>query len=168
MWGNDKQPAPPPSNKPAKSGTSVDTLVGRQTELQGDIRFSGGLHVDGVVKGKIIADSDKNATLSVSESGRIEGDIRVPNLVLNGVVEGDVHATQRISLSPHAKVNGDVYYKIIEMSSGAMVNGQLVHEDEDQMDLKSDKRPTDISAARKSTDDQKSVGGQPEKQQAQV
>lgn len=147
MWGSEKQPAT--NSKPAKtSSNSVDTLIGRQTELQGDIRFSGGLHIDGTVKGKIMADSDKNATLSVSESGRVEGDVRVPNLVLNGVVEGDVHATQRITLSPNAKVNGDVYYKIIEMSSGAMVNGQLVHEGADQVQaLTHDGKAQDYSTA---------------------
>ncbi len=128
MWGNEKE------RSSKSNGASVDTLIGRQTELQGDIRFSGGLHIDGTVKGKIMADSDKNATLSVSESGRIEGDVRVPNLVLNGVIEGDVHATQRITLSANARVNGDVYYKIIEMNSGALVNGQLVHESADQME----------------------------------
>lgn len=126
MWGTEKEGG-------KSNGASVDTLIGRQTELQGDIRFSGGLHIDGTVKGKIMADSDKNATLSISESGRIEGDVRVPNLVLNGIIEGDVHATQRITLSAHARVNGDVYYKVIEMSSGAMVNGQLVHESSDQI-----------------------------------
>lgn len=131
MWGNDKERSSGKSSK--SSGASVDTLVGRQTELQGDIRFSGGLHIDGTVKGKIMADSDKNATLSISETGRIEGDVRVPNLVLNGTIEGDVHVTQRITLSAHARVNGDVYYKVIEMNSGAMVNGQLVHESSDQI-----------------------------------
>lgn len=151
MWGSEKENAAS-SSKPARSGSnSVDTLVGRQTELQGDIRFSGGLHIDGTVKGKIMADSDKNATLSVSETGRIEGDVRVPNLVLNGVVEGDVHATQRITLSPNAKVNGDVYYKIIEMSSGAMVNGQLVHEGSDQVQaLTHDSKAQDFAAGAKS------------------
>lgn len=128
MWGNEKE-----RSSKSNSSASVDTLVGRQTELQGDIRFSGGLHIDGTVKGKIMADADKNATLSISESGKIEGDVRVPNLVLNGIIEGDVHVTQRITLSAHARVNGDVYYKILEMSSGAMVNGQLVHESSDQI-----------------------------------
>ncbi len=128
MWGSEKE------GSTKSNGASVDTLVGRQTEMQGDIRFSGGLHIDGTVKGKIMADSDKNAMLSISESGRIEGDVRVPNLVLNGIIEGDVHVTQRITLSSHARVNGDVYYKVIEMNSGAMVNGQLVHESSDSLE----------------------------------
>jgi cytoskeletal protein CcmA (bactofilin family) len=113
---------------PQKSGTGVDTLIGRQTEVLGDVRFSGGLHVDGKIKGKVVANADKNATLSVSESGSIEGNVRVPNIVLNGQVVGDVHASERIQLAARARVTGNVYYKIIQMEGGATVNGQMVHE----------------------------------------
>lgn len=119
------------SNSSKNSGaTSVDTLIGRQTEILGDVRFSGGLHVDGKIKGKVIANSDKAASLSVSESGTVEGDVRVPNIVLNGSVCGDVHASEKITLAAKARVTGNVYYKIIEMEGGASVNGQLVHEAE--------------------------------------
>ncbi len=116
--------------KSTNASTSVDTLIGRQTEILGDVRFSGGLHVDGKVKGKVIANSDKAASLSVSDTGVVEGDVRVPNIVLNGAVIGDVHATEKITLAAKARVNGNVYYKIIEMEGGATVNGQLVHEGE--------------------------------------
>ncbi|HVT37370.1 MAG TPA: polymer-forming cytoskeletal protein, partial [Nevskiaceae bacterium] len=105
----------------------VDTLIGKQTEILGDVRFSGGLHVDGKIKGKVLAEAgNKGASLSVSENGAVEGDVRVPNIVLNGKVTGDVHATERIHLAAKARVNGNVYYKIIEMEGGAEINGQLV------------------------------------------
>lgn len=107
----------------------VDTLIGRQTEILGDVRFSGGLHVDGKIKGKVMAEvGNKAASLSVSENGLIEGDVRVPNIVLNGRVTGDVHAGERIHLAAKARVNGNVYYKIIEMEGGAEINGQMVRE----------------------------------------
>lgn len=125
MFSSNNKSTPTPS-KPTNN--AVDTLIGRQTELLGDVRFSGGLHVDGKIKGKVLAASDKTAVLSVSESGAIEGDVRVPHIVLNGTVVGDVHASERISLSVKARVTGNVYYKVIEMASGAAVNGQLVHE----------------------------------------
>lgn len=109
--------------------TVVDTLIGRQTEILGDVRFSGGLHVDGKIKGKVGADnSNKGASLSVSENGTVEGDVRVPNIVLNGRVTGDVYASERIHLAAKARVNGNVYYKILEMEAGAEINGQLVKE----------------------------------------
>lgn len=123
MFGNNK--TAPTSQK---SSGAVDTLIGRQTELLGDVRFFGGLHVDGKIKGKVLAAADKSAVLSVSETGAIEGDVRVPHIVLNGTVVGDVHASERISLSVKARVTGNVYYKVLEMASGAAVNGQLVHE----------------------------------------
>lgn len=127
MWKNDGKDD---ASRPAKAAGTVDTLIGRQSEITGDVRFAGGLHVDGKIKGKVSADADKNAVLSVSESGIVEGDVRVPHVVLNGTVEGDVHAAQRLTLSAKARVNGDVYYKLIEMNSGAMINGQLVYEGE--------------------------------------
>ena len=114
--------------KGKKSGVSrIDTVIGEHTRLEGDIHFTGGLHVDGTVKGNIIAESGTDNVLTVSEKGRIEGDVRVPNLVLNGAVEGDVHAGERVELASHAKVTGDVYYNLIEMAIGAEVNGKLVH-----------------------------------------
>ncbi len=117
------------SSKNTSTSTTVDTLVGRQTEILGDVHFSGGLHIDGKVKGKVIAASDKASALSVSDSGAIEGDVRVPSIVLNGSVVGDVHASTKITLSAKARVTGNVFYRIIEMEGGAQVNGQLVHDD---------------------------------------
>lgn len=104
----------------------IDTLIGQDTELAGDVRFSGGLHVDGAIKGNVVA-GDQDAVLMLSERGRIEGDVRVSNVVLNGAVTGDVHASGRIELASKARVKGDVYYNLIEMAMGAEVNGNLVH-----------------------------------------
>lgn len=104
----------------------IDTLIGSGTELHGDIHFSDGLHIDGVVKGNVIAEGE-NSMLTMSEKGRIEGEVRVHNIVLNGQVVGDVHAAQHIELAPAAQVTGNVYYNLIEMAMGAEVNGSLVH-----------------------------------------
>jgi len=114
------------------SCSRIDTVIGEQTRLEGDLRFSGGLHVDGKVKGNIIAEPGSENVLTVSEKGQIEGDVRVPNLVLNGAVEGDVHASERVELASHAKVTGNVYYSLIEMAMGAEVNGNLVHRGAEQ------------------------------------
>ena len=100
--------------KGATTATGVDTLIGRQTEILGDIRFSGGLHIDGKVKGKVLASGDKASALSVSESGAIEGDVRVPNIMLNGSVSGDVYVREDHARD-QARVTGNVYYKIIEV-----------------------------------------------------
>ena len=149
MFKSNSKSTPPakPVNKSAKPtkpttpSSRVDTLIGKQTELLGDIRFSGGLHVDGTIKGKVLSSSDKGAVLSVSESGMVEGDVRVPHVVLNGTVTGDVHATERLQLSEKARVTGNVYYKIIEMASGAAVNGQMVHEGAEYLEHVGDAKP---------------------------
>lgn len=112
----------------SKPTNSMDTLVGRQTEIMGDVRFSGGLHLDGCIKGKVFSNGDKNAILSVSDVGVIEGDVNVPTLVLNGQINGDVRATTKVTLASKARVTGNVYYRVIQIESGAMVNGQLVYE----------------------------------------
>jgi cytoskeletal protein CcmA (bactofilin family) len=109
------------------ASTKVDTIIGQQTRIEGDIHFSGGLHIDGRVKGGVIAEADSTSVLTVSEHGSIEGDVRVPTVILNGRVTGDVRSAERIELAAKARVDGDVYYNLIEMAMGAAVNGGLVH-----------------------------------------
>jgi len=117
--------------KKAKSAsTKVDTIIGQQTRIEGDVHFSGGLHIDGRVKGGVIAEADATSVLTVSEHGSIEGDVRVPTVIMNGRVTGDVRSAERIELAAKARVDGDVYYNLIEMAMGAAVNGSLVHNTE--------------------------------------
>lgn len=112
----------------------IDTLVGHNTVLHGDVRYKGGLHVDGTIMGNVFADDDVDSVLSVSERGVIEGDVRVYHVVLNGKVVGDVHALEKIELAANARVVGNVYYKLIEMAMGSEVNGNLVHKVEKPSD----------------------------------
>ena len=109
----------------------IDTLIGRKSEVLGPVKFAGGLHVDGIVKGDIVAEEDASSVLSLSETGFIEGEVRVPNVVLDGTVIGDVHARQHIELASNARITGSVYYSLIGMAIGAEVNGNLVHVAED-------------------------------------
>jgi|GEM_PF-60761 len=119
------------SKKSKTSGAKVDTLIGHQTEIMGDVHFSGGLHIDGVVKGNVYADGDAESVAIVSERGRVEGELRVPNLLINGYVAGDVYALERLDLAKNARVRGDVYYHTMEMAGGAEVNGKLVRTDQE-------------------------------------
>jgi len=113
----------------------IDTLVGSNSRVNGDVHFEGGCHIDGTVKGSISADPDSNSALSISEEGNIEGGVTVPYVVLNGIVRGDVYANQRVELGPTARVIGNVYYNLIEMAIGAEINGKLVHQPEGQVPL---------------------------------
>lgn len=111
----------------------IDTLVGSNSKVNGDVYFEGGCHIDGTVKGSVSADSDSEAALSISEDGTVEGGVTVPYVVLNGIVRGDVYANQRVELGPTARVIGNVYYNLIEMAIGAEINGKLVHQPEGQV-----------------------------------
>ena len=116
MWGKNKS-----------KSTKIETLIGTAMEIQGDLIFSGGLHVDGKIIGNVIAEEDSHSMLVLSDQGQIEGEVRVPFVVLNGVVIGDVYASERVELSSHGQVKGNVYYNLLEMAMGAEVNGNLVH-----------------------------------------
>jgi len=106
----------------------ISTVIGSGTEIRGDIHFVSGLHVDGVIKGDVISDpQDQGATLTLSELGTIEGNVRVANVMLNGTVVGDVVASNRVELAPKARIVGTLTYSLLEMSMGAEVNGKLIH-----------------------------------------
>ena len=110
-----------------KKSTKIETLIGTAMEIQGDLIFSGGLHVDGKIVGNVIAEDDSHSMLVLSDQGQIEGEVKVPFVVLNGQVIGDVYASERVELSSHGQVKGNVYYNLLEMAMGAEVNGNLVH-----------------------------------------
>lgn len=106
----------------------IDTLVGKDTEVSGNIVFRGGLLVEGVVHGSVsAAHDDPAATLTVGAGALIEGEVNVPRILLDGAVNGDVHSGDMVELAPNARVSGNIYYERIEMAMGAEVNGQLVH-----------------------------------------
>lgn len=109
--------------------TKISTLIGRETVLMGDLSFTGGLHIEGRLVGNVNADPDSDSVLVLSERGQIEGEIRVPYVVLNGAVEGDVIVARHLELAAGANVQGNVYYSQMEMAVGAQINGNLVHED---------------------------------------
>lgn len=112
--------------KPNKKITKFDSLVGQQSRFVGDLRFAGGLFIDGTLKGNVIADEPGESMVSVSDRGTVEGEVRVPNVRLHGIVTGDVYASEFVELGPTARVEGNVYYVLMEMAMGAEVNGKLV------------------------------------------
>ncbi len=106
---------------------SIDTLIGVDTRVEGNIHFSGGLRIDGTVLGAITEPNDKPSTLILSEHGRIEGAITASKVVINGSVIGPVKANQFIELQTKARITGDVYYNSLEMHTGAVIEGKLVY-----------------------------------------
>ena len=112
-------------------GQSIDTLIGPQVTLHGDLVFSGGLYVEGRIHGKVLAEEGARAVLTLAEQGRIEGEVQVPVVILNGELHGDVYASERVELAAKARVLGNVHYKVVEMRAGATLTGRLIHVDAD-------------------------------------
>jgi cytoskeletal protein CcmA (bactofilin family) len=104
----------------------IDTLIARSVRIHGGLDFAGGLHLDGQVEGGVRADPQAPSSLSVSDTGSIEGPVDVNDLVLHGTVRGDIVARGRVVLGPKANVEGNVYYGVIEMTMGAQITGKLV------------------------------------------
>lgn len=115
------------ANKSGKSQNRIDTLIGAETKIEGDVTFTGGLRVDGHIRGNIRSAEGAAGTLIVSEQARIEGEIQVTRLVVNGTVVGPVGASDSVELHPRSRVTGDVTYNTLEMHLGAVVEGRLMH-----------------------------------------
>ena len=114
------------SKKETRTSAETTSLIASGTQIRGDVQFSGRLHVDGKIEGSIRAD-DAAAVLTLSSQAQITGEIDAPHIVINGAVTGDVSASERLELASNARVEGNVYYKVLEMSAGAQINGKMVH-----------------------------------------
>lgn len=115
--------------KKKKLHDQIDSLIGSNTHIEGNISFNGGLRVDGHICGNITATGDEHSTLVLSEQGSIEGRIQVPNVVINGTVTGPVQADEYLELQSKAKVFGDVYYSSMEIQLGASIEGKIIRQD---------------------------------------
>lgn len=112
--------------RPRKKLARIDTLIGRNVSVQGDVEFTGGMHVDGRVTGSVRPLPGSGGSVSVSEHGVIEGSLEASQVVLNGSVNGDIFGTDRVVLGAKARVRGNVHYGVIEMAMGAQISGKLV------------------------------------------
>ena len=115
------------SKKHSKPQTRIDSLIGAGTTIEGDLNFSGGMRIDGQVNGNVVAAQGKPSTLVLSEHARVNGEVNVTHLVINGAINGSVFASEYMELQSKAKVNGDVHYTTLEIQLGAIVEGRLIH-----------------------------------------
>lgn len=128
MFRNDK--------RKDRTVAAINTLIASGTTIRGDVHFTGGLHLDGVIEGSIAAEG-ADAVLTLSEHGRIIGEVRVSNAVVNGSVTGDIFAAERLELAGDARVSGNVHYKVLEMAAGAQVNGKMLYQGDSPRQLPS-------------------------------
>lgn len=114
-------------SKHSKPQTQIDSLIGANATIGGDINFSGGLRVDGQVNGNVIATPGKPSTLVLSEHARVNGEVSVTHLVSNGTINGSVSASEYLELQGKARVTGDIHYKTMQIQLGAIIEGRLIH-----------------------------------------
>jgi cytoskeletal protein CcmA (bactofilin family) len=114
MFGRRKQPA-----------AQIETLIAAGTRVEGNLVVTGGVQLEGYVRGNVTCDAGATASLSIAPNGVVEGIVDVPRVVVHGEVRGDIRATDKIELGPTARVHGNVTYGVIEMAAGAVIRGRL-------------------------------------------
>lgn len=112
-----------------KTKSTIESLIGTATRIEGNIHFKGGLRVDGHVHGNVVAESGSGSMLVISENARVEGEVRGAHVVVNGEIIGTVYSSELLELQPKARITGDVTYKALEMHGGAVVAGRLTPDD---------------------------------------
>lgn len=148
------------SNKGKPSKIKLDTMIGNNTEVTGDIQFVDMLAVHGTIRGKVSADDHQPSHLALYKGGRIIGDVRVSDVYIDGEVEGDVYASERVELANNAQIKGNVYYNLLEMAMGAAINGNLVHKPKEEIRLlehEGNKKDADKGANKKDKDNKAST-----------
>ena len=134
----------------------LDTLIGQHSQLEGNITFDGGLRVDGNIVGNVIASDDADAVLTLSETGKIEGDVRVPNMIVNGTILGNLYSTGHLEIDENTQITGNVYYALLQMEEGAQINGNLIHVKENDPIMSIGQDGEQIMLANNDTDADKS------------
>ena len=119
-----------------KNKNTIDSLIGLSTNIDGDLYFKGGMRIDGQIKGNVVSEDEQNSMLIISEHAIICGEVRAAHIVVDGTIVGPVFSSELLELLPKARITGDVHYKALEMSSGALVSGQLTHGESSEPMLK--------------------------------
>src|SRR5690606_19997298 len=116
-------------SKSTKAESTINCLIGSGTVIEGDLRFRGGLRIDGEVIGRVLAEPGKPSLLVLSENARVKGEIRAAHVVIDGTDEGPVQADELLELQARARVSGDIRYAVVEIQHGAIVDGAILHID---------------------------------------
>ncbi len=155
MFGRKKNQSPR-----AKAG-AADTLISKEAKINGNVNFTGVLYVDGYIKGDVASEEFETSLLTIGKNGHIEGEINVPHIIIFGRVKGDVHALEHVELMSESRIEGNVYYKLIEMAMGAEVNGQMLHREEKPKLLNHQKKSSDAKTKEQTVQDTDSSAKEP-------
>ena len=108
-----------------KKQPPIKSLVALGCQIEGNFIFADGLRLDGCIRGNLIGQVEQPSILVIAETAVVEGEVHADHVIINGRVDGPVHARQMLELQPKARITGDVTYKLLEMHQGAMVSGKL-------------------------------------------
>lgn len=138
--------------KPVSFAAGNTTLIANGTHVVGDIHFAGNLEVEGQVTGNIVAEEDSAARVRILPEGRVTGDVRVPVVIINGHITGDIYSSSQVELANKAVVEGNLHYVLIEIEKGAQMNGNFVHQ-------KADEEPGNVVVLENVTESSQEVPG---------
>ena len=98
----------------------LQSLLGEGVEFIGELSFSRGLLVEGVVKGKLRSEG----SLMIGPKGRVEAEVIIQKVSINGEFRGVIHASERVEISKAGKVYGDIYTPCLIIEGGAVFEGR--------------------------------------------
>jgi cytoskeletal protein CcmA (bactofilin family) len=108
-----------------KAQPPIKSLIAQGTRIEGSVKFSEGLRIDGEVFGDIRAGNEQPSMLVISEAATVQGEVLADHVIVNGTVRGPLVARELLELQPKARIEGDVSYMALEMHQGATISGQL-------------------------------------------
>jgi cytoskeletal protein CcmA (bactofilin family) len=109
----------------SSANSAIDSLIGTGAEIHGDVTFSGGMRIDGVIRGNVRLEEGKTGVLMLGETGRILGNVYVSHLIIDGSIEGSVYVSELAEIGSTAHVCGDLHYAVLEAQPGAEIEGKL-------------------------------------------
>lgn len=110
--------------------------IGRGAVLDGSLRFSGRLDIEGRINGSVIAEDGRGSAVRISSSGHVEGEVEAAVVQVAGTINGPVRASKRLLVLSGARLNGDLIYRELQLEHGALVTGSLKSIDSDEVGLK--------------------------------
>jgi len=125
MFGSKKNANAKNSHIKGKPG--VETLIAQNTEIEGKVKFTGILTIEGSIFGDVFSMDENDSVVYIRIDGKVKGEVRAPDVIINGHVQGDVFASGQLVLASNAVVDGNVHYNLIEMEKGATINGNMHH-----------------------------------------
>ncbi len=110
----------------------INSIVGEGSELKGEFKVNGVLRIDGTFSGEI----KTNGKVIIGKTGHVKTDIHAGIIVIGGVVEGNVYATEQVSLLATGKLLGDIITPSLVVEEGVIFEGNcIINKDNNNKDF---------------------------------